>query len=158
MKGSLTGRSILVVEDEPIIAMAISQALEESGAEVTTTNTLRHALLLAEHDGLSAAILDHSLGDGSSSLLYARLKERGIPFLIYSGFERVEGACPGVPAYHQTSVPPGAPCGGGRPDPGDSNFKVRAMIMPLPLHWPPGPFLRLHGRLHSSTRGSCAVG
>jgi DNA-binding response OmpR family regulator len=80
MKGSLTGRSILVVEDEPIIAMAISQALEESGAEVTTTNTLRHALLLVEHDGLSAAILDHSLGDGNSSLLYARLKERGIPY------------------------------------------------------------------------------
>jgi hypothetical protein len=40
MKGSLTGRSILVVEDEPLIAMAVSQALEESGAEVTTTNTL----------------------------------------------------------------------------------------------------------------------
>lgn len=50
MKGSLTGRSILVVEDEPLIAMAISQALEESGAEVTTTNTLRHALLLVEHE------------------------------------------------------------------------------------------------------------
>ena len=97
MKGSLTGRSILVVEDEPLIAMAISQALEESGAEVTTTNTLRHALLLVEHDGLSAAILDHSLGDGNSSLLYARLKERAIPFLIYSGWERVEGACKGAP-------------------------------------------------------------
>src|SRR4030095_4898919 len=93
MKGSLTGRSILVVEDEPLIAMAISQALEESGAEVTTTNTLRHALLLVEHDGLSAAILDHSLGDGSSSLLYARLKERGIPFLIYSGWERSLVSC-----------------------------------------------------------------
>jgi hypothetical protein len=49
-----------------------------------------------EHDGLSAAILDHSLGDGNSSLLYARLKERGIPFVIYSGFERVEGACKGA--------------------------------------------------------------
>ena len=97
MKGSLTGRSILVVEDEPLIAMAISQALEELGAEVTTTNTLRHALLLVEHDGLSAAILDHSLGDGNSSLLYARLKERGIPFLIYSGWARVEGARPDVP-------------------------------------------------------------
>jgi len=99
MKGSLIGRSILVVEDEPLIAMAISQALEESGAEVTTTNTLRHALLLVEHDGLSAAILDHSLGDGNSSLLYARLKERGVPFLIYSGWDRdkVEGVGEGVP-------------------------------------------------------------
>ena len=99
MKGSLTGRSILIVEDEPIIVMDITQALEESGAELTTTNTLRHAMLLVEHDGLSAAILDHALGDGNSSLLYARLKERGIPFLIYSGWDRdrVEGAVEGVP-------------------------------------------------------------
>ena len=49
-------------------------------------------MTLVEHDGLSGAILDHSLGDGNSSLLYARLKERGIPFLIYSGLEKVEGS------------------------------------------------------------------
>jgi len=97
MKGSLTGRSILIVEDEPLIVMDITQAFEGSGAELTTTNTLRHALLLVEHDGLSAAILDHALGDGNSSLLYARLRERGIPFIIYSGFEKVEGACQGAP-------------------------------------------------------------
>jgi len=97
MKGSLRGRSILIVEDEPLIVMDITQALEDSGAELTTTNTLRHALLLVEHDGLSAAILDHALGDGDSSLLCARLKKRGIPFVIYSGYERVEGACKGAP-------------------------------------------------------------
>jgi DNA-binding response OmpR family regulator len=97
MKGSLTGRSILIVEDEPLIVMDITQALEDSGAELTTTNTLRHAMLLVEHDGLSAAILDHALGDGNSSLLYARLKERGIPFVIYSGFERGVVSCKDAP-------------------------------------------------------------
>ena len=97
MAGSLTGRSILVVEDEPLIVMDITQALEGSGAALTTTNTLRHALLLVEHDGLSAAILDHALGDGNSSLLYARLRERGVPFMIYSGYPRVEGASHGAP-------------------------------------------------------------
>jgi len=108
MEGSLTGRSILIVEDEPLIVMDITQAFEGSGAELTTTNTLRHALLLVEHDGLSAAILDHALGDGDSSLLYARLRERGVPFLIYSGYARGEGAaCQdapyiGKPAPHQT--------------------------------------------------------
>jgi DNA-binding response OmpR family regulator len=91
------GRSILVVEDEPLIVMDITQAFELTGAEVTSTNTLRHALLLAEDDGLSAAILDHALGDGDSSELCARLKERGIPFMIYSGYEKLEGACKGAP-------------------------------------------------------------
>ena len=97
MEGSLTGRSILIVEDDPIIVIDITQAFEDSGAELTTTNTLRHALLLVEHDGLSVAILDHALGDGNSSLLCARLRERGIPFIIYSGYEKVEGACQGAP-------------------------------------------------------------
>jgi DNA-binding response OmpR family regulator len=68
---TLLGRSILVVEDEPLIAMDIAQLFAPTGAEITTTNTLRHALLLAEDDGLSAAMLDHSLGDGDRSLLCA---------------------------------------------------------------------------------------
>jgi CheY-like chemotaxis protein len=66
---SLEGRSILIVEDEPLIVMDITQAFEGTGAALTTTNTLKHALILVEHDGLSGAILDHALGDGNSSLL-----------------------------------------------------------------------------------------
>ena len=94
---SLEGRSILIVEDEPLIVMDITQEFEATGAALTTTNTLHHAMILVEHDGLSGAILDHALGDGNSSLLCARLKERGIPYLIYSGFPRlkahVRGRC-----------------------------------------------------------------
>jgi DNA-binding response OmpR family regulator len=90
---SLEGRSILVVEDEPLIAMDITQEFAATGAALTTTNTLKHALILVEHDGLSGAILDHALGDGNSSLLCQRLKERGIPFMIYSGYDTVGGPC-----------------------------------------------------------------
>jgi CheY-like chemotaxis protein len=94
---SLDGRSILVVEDEPLIAMDIAQAFEATGAALTTTNTLHHAMILVEHDGLSGAILDHSLGDGDSSLLCTRLKERGIPFMIYSGHARARPTFPSQP-------------------------------------------------------------
>jgi hypothetical protein len=45
---TLLGRSILVVEDEPLIAMDIAQIFAPTGAEMTTTNTLRHAMLLVE--------------------------------------------------------------------------------------------------------------
>jgi CheY-like chemotaxis protein len=55
--------SILLVEDEPLIVMDISTAFEGTGAHLTTTNTLKHAKLLVEHDGLSAAILDHALSE-----------------------------------------------------------------------------------------------
>jgi DNA-binding response OmpR family regulator len=90
---SLAGRSILIVEDEPLIVMDITQAFEATGAALTTTNTLKHALILVEHDGLSGAILDHALGDENSSRLCKRLTERGIPFLIYSGYATIEGPC-----------------------------------------------------------------
>ena len=92
-RASLEGRAILVVEDQPLIALDITQELEAAGAAVTTTNTLKHALLLVEHDGLCGAILDHALGDGDSSLLCSRLTTRGIPFLIYSGHATAEGEC-----------------------------------------------------------------
>ena len=95
-RSSLEGRSILVVEDQPLVALDITQQFEATGAALTTTNTLKHALILVEHDGLAGAILDHALGDGDSSLLCARLKERGIPFMIYSGFNTVGGACAGA--------------------------------------------------------------
>jgi DNA-binding response OmpR family regulator len=70
--------------------MDLAMALEDEGAKVTTTITVKHAMLLAEHDGLAGAIVDHSLGDGDSRTLQACLKKRGIPFLIHSRYE-VEG-------------------------------------------------------------------
>jgi DNA-binding response OmpR family regulator len=93
MPGELAGRSILIVGDEPLIAMEITQAFKDAGAAVTTTNTLKQALILVEHDGLAAAILDHALDDGDSTLLCQRLKERDVPFVIYSGFDDGDGVC-----------------------------------------------------------------
>jgi len=86
---SLTGRSILIVEDEALIALDVADAFERAGAKVTTASTYRDAAALVEHDGLSAAILDHALGREDSSRLRERLKERGIPYVIYTGFDKV---------------------------------------------------------------------
>ena len=88
---NLQGCTILVVEDEPLIVMDISMAFEGTGAHLTITNTVKHAKLLVEHDGLSAAILDHALTDGDSTSLCTRLAERGIPYLMYSGFKTLDG-------------------------------------------------------------------
>jgi DNA-binding response OmpR family regulator len=90
----LRGRSILVVEDEPLIGMDIRTALEAAGAHVTATTTVRHALILIEHDGLSGAIMDHALGDGDSTQVCMRLEARGIPYVTFSGYAPVKGASP----------------------------------------------------------------
>jgi len=64
---ALRGRSILVVENEVLIGTDIRNALEQAGAHVTATTTVRHALILIERDGLAAAIMDHALADGDST-------------------------------------------------------------------------------------------
>ena len=97
MDRPLTGRSILIVEDEPLIALDLQSAFENAGAHVITASKLREALSLIGTDGLSAAVLDHALGDGDSSQLCERLQERGIPFVIYSGFSEAVGACQHAP-------------------------------------------------------------
>jgi DNA-binding response OmpR family regulator len=77
--------------------MDISTAFEKTGAHLTTTNTLKHAKLLVEHDGICAAILDHALPDGDSTSLCERLAQRGIPFLIYSGYPTHDGPLKDAP-------------------------------------------------------------
>ena len=68
MEGSLTGRLILIAEDEPLIALEIVQGFEDEGATVIIARTLDDALCGVEDPALSAAILDHGLGDGDSLL------------------------------------------------------------------------------------------
>ncbi len=41
--------------------MNIEFEFANSGAELTVTSVLHHALILVEHDGIDAAILDHAL-------------------------------------------------------------------------------------------------
>jgi|GraSoiStandDraft_8_1057269.scaffolds.fasta_scaffold1061529_1 DNA-binding response OmpR family regulator len=90
---TLSGRSILIAEDEPLIALDIAEAFKDAGATTIVTSTLHHALVLVEHDGLSAAVLDHALPDGDSSPLCQRLDDRKLPFVIYSGLGELHGAC-----------------------------------------------------------------
>jgi DNA-binding response OmpR family regulator len=83
---SLAGRSILIIEDEALIALDLACAFEVAGADVTSTNTVHHASVLVRHDGLSAAVVDHALPDGDTHDICRCLQERNVPFVVYSGF------------------------------------------------------------------------
>ena len=101
----LTGRSVLIVEDEPLIAMEIVQAFERAGALVLGANTVEQALLLLDNGGLSAAVVDHGLSDGDSSRLCERLKELDIPFVLHSGYSNLDGPCRGAPFVAKPASP-----------------------------------------------------
>jgi len=97
IRQSLAGRCILIVEDEPLVALHVIDAVNRAGAIIRVTYSLREAAVLVEADDLSAAILDYRVGDGDSSLLCQRLRERGVPFLIYSGYTEFSEACKDAP-------------------------------------------------------------
>src|SRR5262245_49291539 len=83
---SLAGCSILICEDEPLIALDIAEAFSNAGARVMTVRSLADALTSLEDEVSSAVILDHSLSDGDSSQLRECLKERNIPYVVHSGY------------------------------------------------------------------------
>ena len=87
MNRPLKGRLILVVEDEPLIALDIMEAFEAAGARVLRTKKLEEALRLVEQPVMSAAVVDFGLGEDDSTALWGRLRERGIPFIHYSGYD-----------------------------------------------------------------------
>ena len=91
----MAGRLILIVEDEPLIALQMTLAFEDEGAWVIRAYTLKEALARVENPKLSAAILDHGLSDGDTSTVCKRMTERNIPFITYSGQEPTNGAARG---------------------------------------------------------------
>jgi CheY-like chemotaxis protein len=84
------GRSILIVEDEPLIAMELQLLFESAGAKVRCARTVREALELVAEGRLCAAVLDYSVGAGDVSQLCRQLRQQAIPFVFYSGYDAAE--------------------------------------------------------------------
>ena len=78
---------ILLVEDEPLIAMMLEDVLEELDRRVAgTADTVAAALRMVEQDGFDAAILDVNLRGGEKSWPVAdALAAAGKPFLLATG-------------------------------------------------------------------------
>ena len=85
--GLLTGRRILVVEDEPLVAMDLVMELDEVGAKVIcVARTLNEALAAAKASEVDLAILDGNLDGDPVDAVASTLAERGVPFCFVSGY------------------------------------------------------------------------
>ncbi len=81
-----SARRILVVEDEPLIAMMLEDFLESLGHSVSATcESVADALAESEKGGFDLAILDVNLKGENVWPVAERLRERGIPFVIATG-------------------------------------------------------------------------
>lgn len=87
----LAGKSILVVEDEAMIALDLEQMLLAAGASVRVAGNVQDALDLIGAETFTAAIVDHGLRNEKSREIYDRLEAQGVPFILYTGYSEVTG-------------------------------------------------------------------
>lgn len=91
MTGALSGRSILVVEDEMMVLMNIEMALRVEGCVPTSAGTVETALALLKHNSFDAAMLDVNLHGEKSYPIAEALAVLGVPFLFSTGYDETEG-------------------------------------------------------------------
>jgi CheY-like chemotaxis protein len=84
------GWRILVVEDEGLIAMFISDTLNEMGHLVIgPVRTIGDALTMIDEEMIDMALLDINLGAGKTSYPIAEmLRRRNVPFAFLTGYGR----------------------------------------------------------------------
>lgn len=77
---------VLIVEDEPVIALNIRDILIELGYHpVGPAGSIAEATRLAQPSAIDAAILDISLPDGTSFALATSLMKAGVAVLFATG-------------------------------------------------------------------------
>lgn len=85
----LAGRRLLVIEDEPLIALGLVSSLEVAGAEVgRPVGTEKEALAAIERGGFDAALLDANLHGKPVDAIAAALTRKNIPFVFVTGYGR----------------------------------------------------------------------
>jgi light-regulated signal transduction histidine kinase (bacteriophytochrome) len=82
----LKGRTVLLVEDNMIIAMDGEDALRDLGAEVMTAASINRAREAIARHKVDLAVLDFNLGNETSLPIADLLTERGVSFIFATGY------------------------------------------------------------------------
>lgn len=82
-------KTVLIVEDEFLIAMDLKQMLEEDGWRVMgPVATVQAALRLLEGELPAVALLDVNLRNERVTPVAESLKERDVPFAVASAYDK----------------------------------------------------------------------
>ena len=89
-----TPKRVLVVEDEPVLAMLMEDLLQSFGCEAVACAGVAHdATRLANDLDVDFALLDINIQGGDSFEAADALKRRGVPFAFVTGYG-VQGVRP----------------------------------------------------------------
>ncbi|MFG1361425.1 response regulator [Xanthobacter pseudotagetidis] len=82
-----SGKRVLVVEDEFLVALGLEDNLRALGCTVVgPVASLSAAMVAAAHEAVDAAILDVNLAGEAVFPAAAILLDRGVPFMFCSGY------------------------------------------------------------------------
>jgi DNA-binding NtrC family response regulator len=97
---------VLIVEDEPLIALELHNALNMAGGSILAATNIKEALELIAYAQICAAIVDVNLNGDDCSSICAALAKRSIPFLFYTGYSSAAAltAWPHAPAISKPAA------------------------------------------------------
>lgn len=102
---ALSGRRVLVVEDESLVAMLLETILEDMGClPVGPASNVDEGLAMATDESLDAALLDVNVAGRQVFPIADALKARGVPFVFSTGYG--EGGLPDEWRGHATVQKP----------------------------------------------------
>jgi len=85
----LYGKRVLIVEDDYVTAQGLSHAIADNGFTVVgPVDTADRAVRLIGQESPDGALLDVRLREGSAVDVAKALQERGVPFVVMSGYSR----------------------------------------------------------------------
>jgi DNA-binding response OmpR family regulator len=85
----LSGKSVLIVEDEFLIGlMLIKEIAGAGGISIGPVTSVADALKEIETRAVDAVILDAKLVDGAATDLATCLDERRVPYVVVSGYDK----------------------------------------------------------------------
>ena len=86
MSPAMTGRSILIIEDEPLIAMMLEDLVESLGhVAAGSADNVDDALQWVARGGFDLVILDVNLGESECWPVADKLAQHSIPFILATG-------------------------------------------------------------------------
>ena len=85
--GSISGKRVLIVEDEALIALSLEEMAQDAGGEVVgPASNVDEALSIIENNSIDMALLDFNLGGETSLPIADALRLRGVPFTFLTGY------------------------------------------------------------------------
>lgn len=79
---------VLIVEDEPLVALDLETTLQEAGFESTELATSLPEAMDQIESAVDVVVLDANLNGVSSAPIAERLRGRQIPFVVVSGYTK----------------------------------------------------------------------